>query len=314
MEKVEMTVEGFILKLDNVTMKSRDLLPKAPGIYYVLDERSIVWYIGKAQNLQSRWQGKAHHRIDQLQKQRQKKFSIYYELVAETSLEALEKQRIEQYNPQLNGTQVKTKTVQTTEQLLRETLILIEPYSFILGVEPPRKHDAKLLDNSKHWRDDWRFQKFILPLNVIHICLNWNELESAFSDWQSAMRFLKKTFRKRANYSSNWTTRLAGKYERVGLFLMRRLLVNGIAIEVYTAQREVAEIIEIYESQKIAGIEMRTVKNTTLVELQKNCTLLLDGIEVKSDKRNGSYLDFCQKILSRLYPYNQDCIPRLFDQ
>lgn len=89
-----------ILKLVHIDLKYRDLLPEKSGIYYVLDEQLIIWYIGQAKNLRSRWSGNNHHRLYQLQKQRKKQFTIYYELIPELQLHAMERQRIEQYNPQ----------------------------------------------------------------------------------------------------------------------------------------------------------------------------------------------------------------------
>ncbi|MBW4599242.1 MAG: hypothetical protein KME29_06415 [Calothrix sp. FI2-JRJ7] len=126
-------------------------------------------YVGKAKNLCVRWKGKRHHRFYQLQKQKKKLFNIYYELVPESKLDTIEQKRIEQYNPLLNRTQVKAKKLHPTETLLRETLHTIAPYCFVLGVEPPRKLDSKFIEDSISWGDNWRVQKTVLSLNVIHI-------------------------------------------------------------------------------------------------------------------------------------------------
>jgi predicted GIY-YIG superfamily endonuclease len=180
-----------ILQLPHIGLNSRALLPEQSGIYYVLDETSIIWYIGQAQNLRSRWAGDSHHRLYQLQKQRKKQLTIYYELVAKSQLDAIEQQRIENYNPQLNGTKVKKKNLHPTETLLRETLVILAPYSFVLGVESPRKEDIKFIQDCTDWRDNWRIQKAVLPLNVIHVCINLNELEEAFKDgkWKADIPF-----------------------------------------------------------------------------------------------------------------------------
>ncbi|MEH2325409.1 MAG: hypothetical protein V7K32_17995 [Nostoc sp.] len=78
-----MNINEYILQLPHTSIKNRELLPEKSGIYYVLDEQFIVWYVGQAKNLRSRWAGDSHHR-------------------------AMERQRIEEYNPQLNGTKIKT--------------------------------------------------------------------------------------------------------------------------------------------------------------------------------------------------------------
>lgn len=178
-----------ILQLPHIGLNSRALLPEQSGIYYVLDETSIIWYIGQAQNLRSRWAGDSHHRLYQLQKQRKKQLTIYYEILAKSQLDAIERQRIENYNPQLNGTKVKKKNLHPTETLLRETLVILAPYSFVLGVESPRKEDIKFIQDCTDWRDNWRIQKAVLPLNVIHVCINLNELEETFKDGISAIPF-----------------------------------------------------------------------------------------------------------------------------
>jgi excinuclease UvrABC nuclease subunit len=71
-----MNKDEFISKLPNLPLKSRGQLPEKSGIYYVIDDQSIIWYIGLAKNLRSRWAGKSHHRIYQLEKQRKKVFTI----------------------------------------------------------------------------------------------------------------------------------------------------------------------------------------------------------------------------------------------
>jgi len=224
-----MNADEYILQLCHLGLNSRELLPEVSGIYYVLDEKFIIWYIGKAKNLRSRWAGQTHHRFYQLQKERKRQFTIYYELVAQSQLDTVERQRIEQYNPQLNGTKVKNKKLRPTETLLRETLISIAPYSFVLGVESPRKEDFKFIEDCVSWRDEWRVQTAILPLKVIHICINLSELGEAIKDkdWRLMCRFLKNVFRNRSNYSDNWACKGKISYEYSGMFFLRRLLVRA---------------------------------------------------------------------------------------
>jgi predicted GIY-YIG superfamily endonuclease len=153
-----------ILTLPKVVLQAKQILPEYSGIYYVLDETNNFWYIGKAKNIRKRWQGKAHHRIYQLEAQKKKHFTIYYELVSETQLDSTEKQRIEKYHPHLNASPVKTKKVRPTETLLRETLAAIADFAFILGVEPPRKEiQDKITDRSRKLG-----QKKVVGSNVIH--------------------------------------------------------------------------------------------------------------------------------------------------
>lgn len=43
-----MNANEYILQLPHISIKSRELLPENSGIYYVLDEQFIVWYVGQA--------------------------------------------------------------------------------------------------------------------------------------------------------------------------------------------------------------------------------------------------------------------------
>ena len=120
-----MLADSHILNLSKVSLETKELLPEYSGIYYVIDENNTVWYIGKAKNIRKRWQGKGHHRIYQLEKQKQKYFSIYYEQVDFSQLDKREQQQIKKYHPHLNNSPVKSKKVRPTETLFRETIATI---------------------------------------------------------------------------------------------------------------------------------------------------------------------------------------------
>jgi hypothetical protein len=263
--------------------------------------------------LRSRWAGKSHHRLYQLQKERKTQFTIYYELVAKSQLDAIEPQRIEQYNPLLNGTKVKTKKLRPTETLLRETLVILAPYSFVLGVESPRKEDLKLIEDSVSWQDNWRVQKAVLPLNVIHICINSKELQETFKDGLSVNRFISKVFKKRTNYSEDWDCKGRKNSENFGLFFLRRLLVNGFAIEVYEARKETLEHIRGYELTQLAGVKIRAVNEASLAVLKDKCLLSVLGMYVPSDE-NHSYNQLGRRAIERLSPYKEDLVKLLFNE
>lgn len=308
-----MNIDDFISKLPNLPLKSRESLPEKSGIYYVIDDKSIIWYIGKAKNLRNRWSGKSHHRIHQLQKLRNKVFIIYYEFVNETELDTVEKERIEQYNPQLNGTIVKTKKLRPTETLLRETLTVIAPYSFILGVEPPRKDDPNFVAKCQSYSSDRRIQKSVLPLSVIHICINLEEFK--VGKIKAIFTFLRNVFKKRLSYANNWSLHPDTKrYERYGIFLTRRLLVNGFAIEVSRINKEVLEKIQGYDFTQIAGVDMRVVNENTLNILKDNCKLNDAGIWLYSNQDNSEYEITCRLVLKRLNSYKMDLVKLLFNE
>lgn len=307
-----MNADEDILQLPHIGLKNRAILPELSGIYYVIDEKFIIWYIGKAKNLRARWAGDSHHRLDQLQKQRKKLFTIYYELVPESLLDATEQQRIEQHSPQLNGTKVKARKLRPTETLLRETLANLAPYSFILGVESARKLDLKFIEDSICRQAYWRVKKAVLPLTVIHICINVSELWIG-KNGNSGIRFLNKIFRKRSNYSNNWN--FACKDDSKYQFLPpRRLLVNGFVIEVYEIKPEAFELIQYYELIKLANVEMRAVDEDSLVILKNKCLLSHLGVCLATENQDYPYDQLSRKAIERIYPYKQDLVKVIFNE
>ncbi len=58
---------GFDLsKLPSLPLSQRNSLPACPAIYFAVDSKNRVLYVGKAINLVARW--KDHHRLEQLKR------------------------------------------------------------------------------------------------------------------------------------------------------------------------------------------------------------------------------------------------------
>lgn len=310
-----MNADEHILQLPYIFLKSRHSLPTNSAIYYVVDEKFIVWYVGKAKNLCARWKGKGHHRFYQLQKHKKKLFRIYYEFVPELQLSTIEQERIEKYNPLLNRTKVKAKKLHPTETLLRETLHTIAPYCFILGVEPPRKLDSTFIKDSISWGDNWRVQKTVLSLNVIHICINLQELDTIFNNSMHAFRFARNLFKNRLNYSDNWACKGDRKSElSASIIFLRRLLVNGYAIEIYQVRQEALAYIQGYDNVQLAGIDIRAVNDISLNNLKNQCCVRLWGLSKFDKNQDSPYQKFFSRTLERLSPYTQDLIKIFFNE
>jgi predicted GIY-YIG superfamily endonuclease len=279
-----------ILALPKVVLQAKQILPEYSGIYYVLDEANNVWYIGKAKNLRKRWQGKAHHRIYQLEAQKKKHFTIYYEQVSKTQLDNIEKQRIEKYHPHLNASPVKTKNVRPTETLLRETIVAIADFAFILGVEPPRK------EIQPQTGIDWLFQKKLLELNIIHIGLDFTALNKKFnSEMEEREGLIKTLFNTRKAYAQKWE-----KFPRFYSF-MYRLLVNGYMIEVNSLNsflpKEFSSDFE-YTQTTLASESIKAITSESLTKIQK---------QLEQEKQYVVHL-------KRLNPYNSDLIKLFFNE
>ncbi|WP_319419096.1 GIY-YIG nuclease family protein [Pleurocapsa sp. FMAR1] len=56
-------IDNFSLdKLPSTKLLNKDQLPQKSGIYFAVDEKKRLLYVGKAQNLYKRWLN--HHRYD----------------------------------------------------------------------------------------------------------------------------------------------------------------------------------------------------------------------------------------------------------
>jgi predicted GIY-YIG superfamily endonuclease len=233
----------YILRLDKVVLEAKQLLPEYSGIYYVLDQTNNVWYIGQAKNIRKRWQGKAHHRIYQLEAQKKLHFTIYYEQASESQLNSIEKQRIEKYHPHLNASPVKTKNLRPTETLLRETLVAIADFAFILGVEVPRKQIIVCIDL-------FAFKEKFKPLST---------------DEERAIR--KAAFTNSKTYAGKWVGTLSEFYSRL------ILLVNGYEVIVMNSyehfiQTESQAFIK-YETVNLASESIKALTAKSLSDFQK---------------------------------------------
>jgi len=288
LEVRHLIADAVILQLPKITLHAKQLLPEYSGIYYVLDESNNVWYIGQAKNIRKRWQGKSHHRIYQLEVQKKKHFSIYYEQVSESQLGSIEKQRIEKYHPHLNSSPVKTKKVRPVETLLRETITAIADFAFLLGVEPPRKEVESEISI------DWLAQKKGLGLSVIHICLDSTALKEIFKpesiEEQEAL--IKTAFSTRKAYASKWENFYSFIY---------RLSVNGYVVEVNYWSRffpkEEPKGLREYTQTTLAQETIRAITPRSLAKIQN---------QADREEQSAFYL-------KRLNPYSSDLIKPLFN-
>lgn len=142
-----------------------------------------------------------------------------------------------------NGTKVKIKKLQPTEMLLRKTLSILAPYSFVLGVEPPRKEANEIIQQAIALKENWLVQDNVLPLDVIYLCINRKEIEETLKKAQQVNTFLRQVFKKTEQYSQNWTCNAKESNYALRLQPIRRLKVNGYAIEIYEADNSALQIM-----------------------------------------------------------------------
>jgi hypothetical protein len=284
--------DSQILNLPKVSLETKELLPEYSGIYYVIDENKIVWYVGKAKNIRKRWQGKSHHRIYQLKQLKHKYFDIYYEGVDLFQLDQKEQQQIIKYTPHLNNSPVKSKKNRPTETLLRETIATISDFTFIIGVEPPRREIKDQINIS------WLIKEQLLDMPIIHICLDSIIFKALFnpqsSDEQTAI--IRNAFNTRKTYTNKWESFLKG------YFFLLRLSVNGYIIEfgdlnTCIGSKNLEHHLE-YNQTQIAKEQIRTLTPESLIQIQ------YDNSAQRSKKVQ----------LERLKPYTSDLIPLFFNE
>ena len=88
--------------LPSVSLSNKNLLPKSPGIYFVIDSEKRIQYIGRSGSLHQRWS--QHHRIKEFRKQKSMKI-VYLKINELSLLPEIEKALIKWFKPRLNGMQ-----------------------------------------------------------------------------------------------------------------------------------------------------------------------------------------------------------------
>lgn len=284
-----MNADESILNLEKVDLKNKHLLPEYSGIYYVLDESNIVWYIGKAKNLKKRWNGKAHHRLYQLSSQSRKKFYIYYKKLSFINLDEEEKKLIAQYRPHLNSSPVKKKRVLPAENLLRETILKLPDFLVVLGIEPPRQINKNAIT------PDWWLKNKLAGLQIIHLVLDWEKLrEFAEQDIEISSGILGYVFGTRKAYANLWEAPHKEYVRRYGV-VQCRILVNGYVVEVSVLDN-VSQILTKTRMGTLAGEQIKIVEAD-----------ILD--QIKADLKIPIPKDF----VNQIKPYLHDPIKLVFN-
>lgn len=128
----------------SLPLKQREQLPPQPGIYVVVDAEQEVWYVGRSININARWNGRGHHRYQQLSRtNNQRLYKIYWQLFPIEQLNEKEQLYIDLFKPYLNYSRVKTyarKPIQPSQEISRilkvinkKTMLFPDVRSVVLG-------------------------------------------------------------------------------------------------------------------------------------------------------------------------------------
>jgi hypothetical protein len=106
-----------------IPLKDRANLPAQPGIYVVVDTEDEVWYVGLSVNIKVRWNGKSHHRYQQISRTNNKRqYKICWQIFPISQLKEQEQKYINLFKPHLNYSRVKTyakKSRKPSEEISR---------------------------------------------------------------------------------------------------------------------------------------------------------------------------------------------------
>lgn len=224
--------------LPALPLPQRNRLPEHPAIYFAIDSKERVLYIGKASNLLGRW--KEHHRLEQLSRIH-KRSPVHLAWLdcsqMQEHLDAMEKYYIGLYQPLLNGTPVPPKKITPAEVVLRDTLLKIAKYTIVFGIAPESSLHA-LPTVSLRYMGDGR---------VVHTL---RRIFKASNQKPSGLQWSEFVRRK---YGGWWRTRC-----------------NGVAIELapWTTLRQESQHLRTEATvQRLAGVELAALHSHQLAEL-----------------------------------------------
>ena len=232
-----------------VPLTQRDHLSGCAAIYFALDSDDRVLYIGKAANLQSRWQGQDHHRLDQL-------LRIHKHIPVRllwldcndraSQLNAIEVFYIRHYHPLLNRTQVPAKKIVPAEVALQATLLKIAKYSIIFGIAPARGNRALPTVNIRYFGSG-------RTVNTLRSIFKASNRRPTGLQWTE---FVKR------KWGSWWRTKC-----------------NGVAIELapWSSSPDVMQQMrETAVVQRLAGVEMLALPAAQLARVEAEAPALAE--------------------------------------
>lgn len=220
-------------QLPSVPLSEINSLPTCPAIYFALDPKNRVLYVGKTANLLARW--KDHHRLEQLKKLNRKNPVNIAWLACENGEELLTKYEtyfISIFHPSLNKAPIPAKKIIPSELVLQQTLAKISKYVVIVGFDPGRESEIPTvyLKYSSLYRS---------PIGTIR---------SIFKADNKKPKGLRWSEYRRRQYSF-W-----------------KATCNGVAIDV-APWHDIRDLREKAIAQKLAGVEMLAIGNPEFTEL-----------------------------------------------
>lgn len=260
-----------LLQLPSVPLSERKQLPECAAIYFAIDAKNRVLYIGQAKNLLARW--RHHHRIHKLEEIDQE-FSVRLAWQAwnEENLSEAEKGFIKIFQPLLNNTEVETPAVIPSEFVLRDFLKNFSRRLIIFGIEP--KDPDTLL--KVHLKYDWhncssqgtaaKIKEYIKQnknknTSLKFKCHRYSNFNCFAGEiFRPGSRAQRTMARQHRSYNNHW-----------------EFACNGVVIHI-TPTSFYSDYKQQTQVTKLAAVNFRVLSEEVFAEAQKNGNYELSGL------------------------------------
>lgn len=277
----------FLLCAGEFTLRQRHQLPDSPGIYFVVNEREHLLYIGKAKNLRSRWAGGTHHRYKQFSRQGLDKITIKYIPTSIADLDKLEKEYIARLKPLMNDSKVKKYLPKSSPRFSElQRLLKLTSQPLFPSITHRSANGCSIL------REDWDlFRGFVAgvyeegkPHIVIACRQNMGELLLKSSFHRTKKRF----------YIDNEHKYISNSYffdARQAVFIFVELFVPSFAEPVFK------EVYPNVVDAQLAG---------TIVKKLSHPSFLLSALQKSNFQEGDGALNYLLTVGEKLQPFPSD--------
>lgn len=250
------------LQLPSVSLADRKQLPTCAAIYFAIDARNRILYVGKAKNLAARW--KNHHRLYKLEEiDKESPVRLAWQAWNEEDLGEAERSLIENLQPLLNNTEVEAPVVIPSEVILRDFLKTFSRRLIIFGIEP--KNPDKLLNI--HLKYDWtdcsskgtaaKIKEYIKQNQYKNTSLrfkrhSYSKFNSfAIENFRPGSRAQRTMARQHRSFNNHWE------------FACNGVIIHITPVHSYRDYKKQTQVV------KLAGVNFRAITQEAFVEAQK---------------------------------------------
>lgn len=249
-------------QLPSISLADRKQLPTCAAIYFALDARNRVLYVGKAKNLATRW--KNHHRLYKLEEiNKESPVRLTWLAWNEEDLSEAERSLIVKFQPLLNNTKVETPSVIPSEVVLRDFLKSFSRRLLIIGIEP--KTPEKLIN--VHLKYDWtdcspkgtaaKIKEYIKQHQDKNTSLKFKRHRYSTFDsfagetFRPGSRAQRKTARQHRSFNNHWE------------FACNGVIIHITPINSYRDYKSQTQVV------KLAGVNFRAISQEAFFKSQE---------------------------------------------